>query len=44
MLPAIANTDGTRPPLILYTAVDFPLEWTVESKFDIKGVYSVVFQ
>jgi hypothetical protein len=44
MLPAIANTDGTRPPLTLYRAVDFPLEWTVESKFDIKGVDPVVFQ
>lgn len=43
MIPSIANTDGTRPPLTLYRAVDFPLEWTVESNFDIKGVDPVVF-
>lgn len=44
MLPAIANIDGTRPPLTLYRAVDFPLKWTVESKFNVKGTDPVVFQ
>ena len=44
MLPSIANTDGTQPPLILYKAVDFPLKWKVESKFDIRGVDPIVFQ
>lgn len=44
MLPSVDIAGhGSRPPLKLYRAIDFPLEWTEVTEFEVVGVDPVVF-